>query len=47
MLNAIRYAEKIYYDNKREWNKLIDRGMTQDYSWNSSARKYEELYYQL
>lgn len=47
MLNSIRYAEKIYYNNKREWNKLIDRGMGQDYSWNSSAKKYEELYYQL
>lgn len=44
MLNTIRYAKSVYFDKKREWNKIIDRGMAKDYSWNNSARKYEELY---
>ena len=44
MLNTIRYAKYIYYTKKREWNKLIDRGMAMDFSWTNSARKYEELY---
>lgn len=44
MLSIIRYAENIYYNKKREWNKIIDRGMTKDFSWNNSAKKYEELY---
>mgnify|MGYP001622895429 FL=1 len=44
MLGTIRYAERIYYDRKREWNKIVDRGMAQDYSWASSAKQYEELY---
>ena len=44
MLSTIRYAERIYYDRKREWNKIVDRGMKTDFSWNSSARKYEDLY---
>lgn len=44
MLNTIRYAKYIYFERKREWNKLIDRGMEKDFSWNNSARKYEELY---
>ncbi len=44
MLGTIRYAESVYYDRKREWNKIIDRGMAQDYSWNSSAKQYEEMY---
>ena len=47
MLNTIRYAEHVYYNKKREWNKIIDRGMASDFSWNSSARKYEELYTRL
>ena len=47
MLNIIRYAKHVYYDNKREWNKLIDRCMAADFSWNSSAKRYEQLYYQL
>lgn len=44
MLNAIRYAERIYYDKKREWNKIVDRAMAIDFSWNVSARKYQEMY---
>lgn len=44
MLAAIRNAERIYYDKKREWNKIIDRAMAKDYSWDSSAKKYQELY---
>ena len=42
--DTIRYAMDIYYNHRREWNKLIDRGMAADFSWNSSARKYEQLY---
>ncbi len=44
MLNAIRYAEGVYYDHKREWNKIVDRAMLKDYSWKTSAAKYQELY---
>ena len=44
MLGAIRYAEHIYYDKKREWNKIIDRAMATDFSWNVSAAKYQEMY---
>ena len=44
MLDTIRYAKSIYYNNKREWNKMVDRAMTTDYSWNQSAIKYKELY---
>lgn len=44
MLNSIRYAEHIFYDKKREWNKLIDRAMAADFSWEVSAGKYQEMY---
>lgn len=44
MLGTIRYAERIYYDRKREWNKMVDRAMEADFSWNTSARKYENIY---
>lgn len=44
MLASIRYAEKIYYDKKREWNKMIDRDMAADFSWKVSAGKYQEMY---
>ncbi len=44
MLNSIRYAEQVYYDRKREWNKMVDRAMAADFSWHVSARKYQEMY---
>ncbi|MBE5878359.1 MAG: glycogen synthase GlgA [Lachnospiraceae bacterium] len=44
MLATVRYAEKIYYDKKREWNKMIDRAMAADFSWEVSALKYQEMY---
>ena len=44
MLNTIRYAEHIYYDRKREWNKMVDRAMAEDFSWEVSAKKYQEMY---
>ena len=44
MLTTIRYAERIFYDKKREWNKMVDRAMAKDFSWGNSARQYEEMY---
>lgn len=44
MLATIRYAKYIFYQKRREWNKMIDREMATDYSWNTSAKKYQEMY---
>ena len=44
MLATIRYAERVYYDKKRSWNKIVDRAMTADFSWKNSAKQYEDLY---
>ena len=44
MLDTIRYAKSVYYDKKRDWNKIVERAMTVDYSWSVSAKKYQELY---
>ncbi len=47
MLNTIRYAESVYYEHKRNWNKMVERAMAADFSWGVSAKKYEELYDEL
>ena len=47
MLETIRYAKNIYFNRKREWNKIIDRGMEKDFSWYNSAKRYEDLYSKL
>ena len=44
MLDTIRYAKDVFYNHKREWNKIIDRGMARDFSWVNSAKQYEDLY---
>ena len=44
MLNTIRYAERVYYQKKREWNKIVERAMNTDFSWKVSAGKYQEMY---
>ena len=44
MLRTIRYAEQMYYDRKREWNKMVDRAMAVDFSSKVSAKKYQEMY---
>ena len=44
MMACIRYAEQIYYDKKREWNKMIDRAMATNFSWAESAREYQNMY---
>lgn len=44
MLACIRYAEHIYYDCRRDWNAMVDRAMTADFSWSVSAGQYQEMY---
>ena len=44
MLNVVNYSKHIFYDCKRYWNQIVDRGMENDFSWNSSKFRYEGLY---
>ena len=44
MLSIINYSKHIYYDRKRQWNQMIERGMRNDFSWNASKFRYEGLY---
>ena len=44
MLYTIKYAMDVFYNHKRDWNRMVERAMTKDFSWNTSAREYEKLY---
>lgn len=44
MLGVINYSKHIYFNHRDQWDKMVYRGMTTDYSWNSSARQYEGMY---
>ena len=44
MLDTIRYAEKTYYKQRAEWDKMVVRAMEADFSWKASAEKYQDMY---
>ena len=44
MLHVIEYAKRVYYNNRADWNKIVDHAMAADFSWATSAKKYEDLY---
>lgn len=44
MMAMIRYAQNVFTEQKSRWNELVLRGMEQDFSWEASARLYEQLY---
>lgn len=43
LLFRTKDALSLYY-NKSEWNSLVKRAMTTDFTWESSADKYIEMY---
>jgi starch synthase len=43
MLKEIKRAVKTFGNNKT-WQKIMRAGMKSDFSWDSSAKKYIELY---
>jgi len=46
LLAKIKESAKIF-SNKKEWKKLVQKAMQQDFSWERSAKRYVELYERL
>ncbi|MGX8686852.1 MAG: glycogen synthase, partial [bacterium] len=44
MMHVIRYAEQVFYDDRKSWDKMVERAMNADFSWKVSAGKYQEMY---
>lgn len=47
LFNTIGWAVYTYYHNKQALNVLINRAMQRRFTWEGSAKKYEELYYSI
>lgn len=47
MFNILCNAIALWNDDRTSWEKMMRRGMKYDFSWNSSAEKYKELYSEL
>jgi starch synthase len=43
MIKEIKRALKVF-DDKKAWSKIMKNGMKSDFSWNSSAKRYIDLY---
>ncbi len=44
MLDAIKRAVWVFWDNKDAWGALQVNGMSEDHSWDRSAREYVKIY---
>jgi starch synthase len=44
LMDSINYAKTVYFERKRDWNRIVDRALQADNSWESSTFKYEGLY---
>lgn len=42
--NALQRAIYVYNTDRENWHRIQTNGMKADYSWQRSAKKYEELY---
>ncbi len=41
---AFAAAERLYHENRRAWDALVQRDMYADFSWDASAKRYQALY---
>jgi len=44
MLDIVHLAKDIYDNKKTEWNKIVEQGMSKDFSWTNSAKQYADMY---
>ncbi|MGI6136889.1 MAG: glycogen synthase, partial [Christensenellales bacterium] len=44
MLDAIRRAVTVYYEQPEKWDIIVKNGMSKDFSWNKSADEYIMMY---
>lgn len=44
VLGTLRWAADTFYNRKAAWQRMQQRGMEKDFSWNKSAHEYVALY---
>ena len=45
--HTLHRATRMYYEDKESWRQLVNKGMSQDWSWTASAKAYVTLYERL
>jgi starch synthase len=44
LLDTIKRAARIFYDDKALWKHLVNNALQSDFSWKKSAQRYVEIY---
>lgn len=44
LVQCINYSKEVFFEHKREWNHMVERGMQADYTWAKSKESYEKIY---
>ena len=47
LLDAINRAKTLYFTDRWRWDEMLQRDMNKDFSWDSSAKQYKDLYLEL
>ena len=47
MADTVFRAARLFWDDRKAWNKLVDNAMDADFSWEKSANTYLDVYYGL
>ncbi len=47
LLDAVIRAKTLYFTERSRWDEMVLRDMDKDVSWDSSAKKYRDLYLEL
>lgn len=47
MLQIIKWATNIFHNEKEQWEIIVKNAMSEDFSWQVSAKAYREIYKQL
>ena len=44
LLNAVNNAKTVFFTDRPAWDEMVRRNMRKDVSWESSAKKYLDIY---
>ncbi|RKI38845.1 glycosyltransferase, partial [bacterium D16-59] len=47
LLDAINRAKTLYFTGREYWDKMVQRDMEKNLSWDNSAKQYKDLYLEL
>lgn len=47
LLDAINRAKTLYFTGREYWDKMVQRDMDKNLSWDNSAKQYKDLYLEL